>query len=679
MQLGNNTRIAKYLICFQTILILVQDFLIYTLGLPSVFNYTNDIITVLLFLCTYRLIFQNFKQRPYRMILYAIFIYFGICVVGLLTHAPNPILILYGFRQTYRFYILFFVAVAVLKLSDLKKMMRVVVHMQLLNVILVLFEYYVLGCKGDYLGGMFGTVLSCNVPLNIYLCIITTYVVTMYLFKQSNSLELLWICSSSMLVAGLSELKFFYVEFILLVVAAMILARASLKQNIEVVVVACFSLFFGLGVLRILFPMHFDILTNASNSLGYLNKTNYEGAYTVSRIQFISQINEGFFKNNPLDFLFGYGLGQCEESSVSFLNSPFFRQYGDAFNYTWFSSSMRFLETGLLGLISYTFFYLTIAYQHLKTLKKNRNPYSIVSIGVALFAVLNIFYNNTSIKYINYIVILFMSVGYIYLKQLKDEEQMIANQPKKSIPHVIHYCWFGKGPLDDLAKKCIASWEKQMPDYQIQLWNEDNFDININPYVKEAYEAKKYAFVSDYVRLKVLYEHGGVYFDTDVEVVKDLTPILDGGYFALDELGNVSTGLGFACEKGNPMVGAMLKDYEDIHFINENKMDLTSCPIRNTEVLKKQYDYHLTSEMTLVGNMLVYPCSYFNPYHYEKGMLQITPTTYTIHHYGSTWHGKREEKITKIKQWLNRHLGMFFGRAVFHGLYITNILEWMVR
>lgn len=679
MQLGENKKLATYLIGFQIILILIQDFLIYTLGVPSLFNYVNDFLTVALFLLSYKLIFQLFKHKPYRILLYAILVYFAVCVVGILVNPLNPILTLYGFRQTYRFYIMFFAAIAVLDFNDLKKIMRVVVHLQILNLALVLYEYYILGCKGDYLGGMFGTVLSCNVPLNIYLCIINTYVVVSYLFKQNSSFELLWVCTSSMFIAGLAELKFFYVEFILLVMAAMILSRASFKQNVHVVIVSLLSLGIGLFVLKFLFPTHFDILTNASNSLGYLNKTDYDGAYTVSRISFIKQINEGFFKNNILDFLFGYGIGQCEQSSISFLNSPFFTTYGQNFNYTWFSSSMRFLETGILGLISYTFFYFTVAYQQFKTLKHHRNAFSILSIGVSLFAVLNILYNNTSIKYINYVVILFMSVGYIYLKKRHEEAMIMEETPNKEIPHVIHYCWFGKGELTPLAKKCLQSWQDCMPGYEIRLWNEDNFDVNQNDYIREAYEAKKYAFVSDYARLKILHEHGGIYFDTDVEVVKDITPLLHSGYFALDDLGYVNTGIGFACEKGNEIVYAMLKDYEHLHFIHEGTMDLTACPVRNTQVLTHAFGFKPTLEMTKLKDMICYPCHYFNPYQYETGVMMNNEDTYTIHHYGSTWHSKREEKITRIKQWCQRNFGLWLGKAIFHGLFVTHILDWMVK
>ena len=102
---------------------------------------------------------------------------------------------------------------------------------------------------------------------------------------------------------------------------------------------------------------------------------------------------------------------------------------------------------------------------------------------------------------------------------------------KPQIPKIIHYCWFGRNPLPPLAEKCIASWKQYLPDYEIKEWNEDNFDVCMNPYIEEAYHLKKYAFVSDFARFDILYEHGGLYFDTDVEVIKSFDGLLDHNAF----------------------------------------------------------------------------------------------------------------------------------------------------
>ena len=136
-----------------------------------------------------------------------------------------------------------------------------------------------------------------------------------------------------------------------------------------------------------------------------------------------------------------------------------------------------------------------------------------------------------------------------------------------SIPKIIHYCWFGGGAISPENRKCMKSWKKYCPDYKIIEWNEQNFDIGTNRYAQQAYEAKKYAFVSDYARLAVVYEHGGIYLDTDVELVRPLDELLElPGFMGFQNNNEVATGLGFGARKGNPVVQALLRDYDALGF-----------------------------------------------------------------------------------------------------------------
>lgn len=152
----------------------------------------------------------------------------------------------------------------------------------------------------------------------------------------------------------------------------------------------------------------------------------------------------------------------------------------------------------------------------------------------------------------------------------------------KMIPKIIHYCWFGRNPLPESALKCIASWRKFFPDYEIVEWNEDNFDVNAIPYTAQAYAAKKYAFVSDYARLKILYDHGGLYFDTDVEVIKPFDDILAGGAFMGCELTAaqgcaVNPGLGLGVSAGSGLYNVLLDKYASLSFILEDgSLNLTT-------------------------------------------------------------------------------------------------------
>ena len=153
------------------------------------------------------------------------------------------------------------------------------------------------------------------------------------------------------------------------------------------------------------------------------------------------------------------------------------------------------------------------------------------------------------------------------------------------IPKKIHYCWFGRNPKPKLAEKCIASWKKYCPDYEIIEWNEDNFDIDMNAYVKSAYEQKKYAFLTDYARLLIIYENGGVYFDTDVELIKPIDDLLENkSFFGFEDREHVNTGLGFGAEKENQIIKRMQKEYDGLLDKGDS---FIGCPILNTNALVK--------------------------------------------------------------------------------------------
>ena len=231
-----------------------------------------------------------------------------------------------------------------------------------------------------------------------------------------------------------------------------------------------------------------------------------------------------------------------------------------------------------------------------------------------------------------------------------------------SIPKVIHYCWFGKGEMPKLAQKCIKSWKKYCPDYEIICWNEDNFDITQNRYAHEAYQAKKWAFVTDYVRLKVVYEYGGIYLDTDVELLKSLDGLLENsGFLGFDENGIVATGLGFGAEKGNHIVGAFLQDYNETPFVlQDGSYDFTPCPDRNTAALQRLgMDTTNTSQQFM--DMVFLPKEYLCP----KGLYDVfahkTKNTYSIHHYVASWTSKTAKRTTFFKR--------IFGVKLYKKLY----------
>ena len=214
------------------------------------------------------------------------------------------------------------------------------------------------------------------------------------------------------------------------------------------------------------------------------------------------------------------------------------------------------------------------------------------------------------------------------------------------IPKKIHYCWFGGKPLPQLARNCIESWKKNLPDYDIIEWNESNFDINCCEYVKEAYQAKKWAFVSDYARLKILYNEGGLYFDTDVKMIKSLSEIIKNGDFMAMELpsATISLGLGFGTKQNNPFLKELIEIYNSQHFLLPDGSFNQVTIVQN--VTEKLVTLGLQSQNIVqqVAGFTLYPTDYFCPYNYQTNKINITKNTCCIHLYDGSWlDGKKIE------------------------------------
>lgn len=211
------------------------------------------------------------------------------------------------------------------------------------------------------------------------------------------------------------------------------------------------------------------------------------------------------------------------------------------------------------------------------------------------------------------------------------------------IPKIIHYCWFGNNPLPPLALKCIASWRKYLPDYEIKEWNEENFDINIIQYVKEAYDAKKYAFVSDYARFWILYNYGGLYFDTDVEVIRPMDEIIACGSFMGCEYDGgvekgtsfINPGLALGAIKDLAFYGEILRLYAGMKFLKDDgTYNMTTIVEYTTQLLRKN-GLRDISGIQEVSSIIIYPQEFFCPLHGRQ--VKFTKNTYTIHHYMGSW------------------------------------------
>ncbi len=212
------------------------------------------------------------------------------------------------------------------------------------------------------------------------------------------------------------------------------------------------------------------------------------------------------------------------------------------------------------------------------------------------------------------------------------------------IPKIIHYCWFGRNPLPASAQGCIASWRKYLPDYEIKEWNEDIFDVNSIPYTQQAYEAKKYAFVSDYARFWILYHEGGLYFDTDVEIIANMDAIVARGPFMGIEQGAsfdgkpmVAPGLGLGAEAGHAFFKRMLQVYNDQIFINADGSYNNMTIVTYTTQELYYRGMKPSENIQEVEGIWIYPADYFCPMDSTTGIITKTSRTVAIHHYDCSW------------------------------------------
>ncbi len=244
-----------------------------------------------------------------------------------------------------------------------------------------------------------------------------------------------------------------------------------------------------------------------------------------------------------------------------------------------------------------------------------------------------------------------------------------------SIPKKIHYCWFGNAPLPRSAERCIASWRKHCPEYEIIRWDESNLDLKENLYASQAYEAKKWAFVSDYFRLKIVYEQGGVYLDTDVELLCSLDALTEqyDGFFGYENDTMIATGLGFGATAGNRFVQAMLEAYRDIPFtLGENQYDETPCPRRNTDALLRlgldpAIKNQVIDRVCFLEENVLCPLSFFT------GKKNITEKTISIHHYNSSWCSDVTRRTKRLKRLIGvKNYDFLYGKF----LHKSKRWEW---
>lgn len=234
------------------------------------------------------------------------------------------------------------------------------------------------------------------------------------------------------------------------------------------------------------------------------------------------------------------------------------------------------------------------------------------------------------------------------------------------IPRKIHYCWFGGAPLPKLAEQCIASWKKHCPDYEIIRWDEGNFDISCNAYTRWCFENKKWAFLSDYVRLAVVAEEGGIYLDTDVELIRNPDQLLAyPAFYGFETSAIVNSGQGFGAVAHHPTVEAMRLQYEQLQPDEAGNFPLQACPALNTAPLLSM-GLRPNGQLQTVAGAVVLPPDWLNPYDNATGKCSVTANTVSIHHYAKSW----------ISPWMRLRSALM---RPLHRIFGTDCFAWLKK
>ena len=235
------------------------------------------------------------------------------------------------------------------------------------------------------------------------------------------------------------------------------------------------------------------------------------------------------------------------------------------------------------------------------------------------------------------------------------------------IPKIIHYIWLGKGEKPEIFQQCFDSWKKFCPDYEFMLWDESNVDLDSYPYVREAYDAKKYAFVSDVVRLQKLYEYGGVYLDIDVELLRPIDEFLAHHCFGGFEVGGlIAPGLIFGSEKGNEDLKNILDTYKDEHFVVDGKYNYKTICTRFDDYYEK-FGLKQINKLQKLENIVVYPSKYFCPRNFSNEKFRVKKMSYAKHYYWGSWVNAKDKKH-KLKYRIKAFIRLIVGDRIYNGI-----------
>ena len=404
----------KMFIYAQLLLVLVMLWFRDVLHFPSAITYITDVLLALLvFQCCYRrkqfLLFRDSMPQYIIVTLIIIFMLFGAII-----NTVDPLLVLWAMRNNLRFFVFFFVCIDLLDKDDIIKTVGLFKKFFWANVLVCTLQYFVFGLKADYLGGLFGTTQGCNGYLNVFICMICAFAISDFISSKIGVWMLMAYLVAALYLTILAELKVFYIELVMIVIFAVVFSRPSVKT---VLVSLVFGVGFLAGVVALLYfdPGSFSVLFEKDVMELYLTGTGYTGSGDLNRFTAIEQIFVSFFEKDPIKTLFGFGLGSCEYSQFSFLQSDFALRYG-GLNYRWFTHAWVFLEQGAIGLILIVTFFVSLLIYAYRNMESDHKYFMIIAIAFLPTCILGLLYNAAIQVECCYIIAFVCAMPYIATK-----------------------------------------------------------------------------------------------------------------------------------------------------------------------------------------------------------------------------------------------------------------------
>lgn len=407
---------CKTLIYFQVVYVLIILWLNDALGLPGSTLYVTDIVTVAALLSCPRGSWSRLRRLGTSALISVFAVFCIVLFLGDVAHAVKPALVLWGIRNTFRFFFFGYACASILNREDIDCFFRLFFWFQVLNLGVSIVQY-AMGFDGDHLGGIFGTVTGCNGYTNVFFCILLAYYSLAFVDGREGLWKFVFVAASTLVIAALAELKLFYFEAAAIVIFAVV-CRVNKPRSVLLLLVALVAFFIALQVFSVVFPSAYQMLTNFDELMGYsTDNTGAVAGYNISRINAFSDINQFIFHGNLSLNLFGVGFGNAGYSQYSIFTSAFYGVYG-YLNYLFFTTQTWFIETGYVGFgLLITQFVALCVYcgRWAKRLPEESFYFRLVQI-VAIITILCFWYNQTLRVEAAYLTFLVLSTPYIVLK-----------------------------------------------------------------------------------------------------------------------------------------------------------------------------------------------------------------------------------------------------------------------